>query len=99
MNKMNWKWTLVFAAALVAVTVLLNALACAGKPPVTPPPPPPPKPLPPVKYNIKWLNVMGRTSTRGRDKRFRLTSSAQTDATPRAMRRLSCIRRDRVSLT
>ncbi len=34
MNKMNWKWTLVCAAALVAATVLLDAPALAGTPAV-----------------------------------------------------------------
>ena len=34
MNKMNWKWTLVCAAALVAATVLLDAVAWAGTPAV-----------------------------------------------------------------
>ena len=53
MNKMNWKWILAFAAALVGMAVLLDSLAWAGKP--QPPTPPPPKPLPPVKYNITWL--------------------------------------------
>lgn len=56
MNKMNRKWTLTLAAALVGATVLLNAQAWAGKNP--PPPTPTPKPLPNVQYNIKWLNVM-----------------------------------------
>jgi hypothetical protein len=32
MNKMNWKWTLVCAAALIAATMLLDARAWAGKP-------------------------------------------------------------------
>jgi len=53
MKKMNWKWTLVFAAALVGTAVLLDALAFAGKPAPPPPPPPPP----PVNYRITWLNA------------------------------------------
>ncbi len=40
MNKMNWKWTLVFAAALIGTTVLLDAEAWAGKPRTVDPPPP-----------------------------------------------------------
>ena len=55
MNKMNWKWTLVFAAALVGATVLLNAQAWAGKP--APPHRHHPSHLPKVQYNIKWLNA------------------------------------------
>ena len=49
MNKMNWKWTLVFAAALVGATVLLDAVAWAGKP--APPTPPPP----PIHYRIHYF--------------------------------------------
>jgi hypothetical protein len=36
MNKMNWKWTLVCVAALVGATVLLDAVAWAGKPAPSP---------------------------------------------------------------
>ncbi len=51
MNKMNWKWTLVFAAALVGATVLLDAVAWAGKP--APPTPPPP----PIHYQIHYFTA------------------------------------------
>ena len=54
MNKMNWKWTLVFATALVAATVLLDAAAWAGKP--VPPTSPPPTPAP-VKYKAVSLGA------------------------------------------
>ena len=56
MNKMNWKWTLAFAATLVAANVLLNAPAWAGKPA---PPTPPPLP-PPVKYQVTWFEQIGQ---------------------------------------
>ena len=51
MNKMNWKWTLVCAAALVAATVLLDAQAGAGKPAPLPPPPPP------IHYRIHYFTA------------------------------------------
>ncbi len=50
MNKMNWKWTLVFAAALVGATVLLDAQAWAGK--LAPPPPP-------IHYQINYFTAPG----------------------------------------
>jgi len=65
MNKMNWKWTLVCAAALVALTVLLDAVAWAGKPGggggttlVNPTP---------IKYQIQFWDVPtgGTPSIRG----------------------------------
>ncbi len=54
MNKMNWKWTLVFAAALVGATVLLDAVAWAGKP--QPPPPPPVNPTS-IVYQIQFWDL------------------------------------------
>ena len=51
MNKMNWKWTLVCAAALVGATVLLDAVAWAGKPV------PPPPPTPPIRYQINYFTA------------------------------------------
>ncbi len=55
MKKMNWKWTLVFAVALVVTAVLLDSLAWA-KPPAPPPPPPPP---PPIHYQINYFTAPG----------------------------------------
>ncbi len=54
MNKMNWKWTLVCAATLVAATVLLDAQAWAGKPGGGTPPPPS---SPPVRYKAVSLGT------------------------------------------
>lgn len=53
MNKMNWKWALVCAAALICATVLLDTVAWAGKPlPPTPPPPP-------IHYQINYFTAPG----------------------------------------
>ncbi len=49
MNKMNWKWTLACAAALVGATVLLDAQARAGKP----------APPPPIRYQINYFTAPG----------------------------------------
>ena len=49
MNKMNWKRTLVCAAALVGATVLLGAQTWAGKPA------PPTPPQPPIHYRIHYF--------------------------------------------
>lgn len=54
MNKMNWKWILAFAVALVGTAVLLGTLASA-KPPQPPLPPPPP--ALPIQYRITWLHA------------------------------------------
>jgi probable HAF family extracellular repeat protein len=53
MKKMNWKWTLAFAA-LVGTAVLPDAPAWAAKP-VKPPLPPPPPPAG-VTYQIVWVD-------------------------------------------
>ncbi len=60
MNKMNWKWTLVCAAALVGATVPLGAQAWAGKP--VPPTPPLVNPTP-IKYQIQFWDVPVGTGT------------------------------------
>jgi hypothetical protein len=63
MNKMNWKSTLVFAAALVGATVLLDAQAWAGKP--APPTPTPVNPTS-IVYQIQFWDLpsggSGRTN-------------------------------------
>lgn len=60
MNKMNWKWILAFAAALVGTAVLLDSLAWAGKP--QPPTPPPPAG---VTYQIVWVDQVYRAWPEG----------------------------------
>ncbi len=58
MNKMNWKWTLVCAAALVGATVLLNTQAWAGKPA-----PPPVNPTS-ILYQIQFWDLASGGSGR-----------------------------------
>ena len=68
MNKMNWKWTLVFAAALVGATVLLDAVAWAGKPGGDPPPLVNPTA---IKYQIQfWCVPDGGAGANQRDKQL-----------------------------
>ncbi len=55
MYKMNWKWTLVFSAAVVGATAILDAQAWAGKP--APPPPPLVNPTA-IKYQIQFWQVL-----------------------------------------
>ena len=54
MNKMNWKWTLVFSAAVIGAAVLLDAVAWAGKP--VPPTPPLVNPTE-IKYQIQFWEI------------------------------------------